>query len=452
MGIMRVCSLSVFPGNVFVIAAIILERNLQNVANYLILSLAVADLLVAVLVMPLGAVYEISKEWTFGTQLCDIWTMSDVLCCTASILHLLAIAVDRYWAVTQVHYIHSRTIRTVSGMIAAIWFTSVFVSLAPMFGWKDNNFETRVNVEKTCMVSQDVSYQVFATMATFYVPLVVILLLYWRIFLTARNRLRTRQAQKAQVPHSVRKSNPLAGAKAHRNGSHASEAKMSAKNRVKTVLIRRSKPKMEIPLEQAEEAEETAFQTLPGSRTRLYSDGAIHHQPMGPLDDSPTSRGEHSPSCPKNSPTNSVMSQGCQTERSAARPLGLGKGAADQGKRASKRQKAKRNSSLIRHQKEKKHVSLEAKRERKAAKTLAIVTGAFIVCWLPFFILALLMPIFKSHEFDGRLVSFFLWLGYFNSTLNPIIYTVFSPEFRQAFQRLLFGKATNQSHRPRHLQ
>jgi 5-hydroxytryptamine receptor 1 len=47
------------PGNVFVIAAILLERNLQSVANYLILSLAVADLLVAVLVMPLGAVYEV---------------------------------------------------------------------------------------------------------------------------------------------------------------------------------------------------------------------------------------------------------------------------------------------------------------------------------------------------------------------------------------------------------
>lgn len=49
-----------FAGNFFVIAAIILERNLQSVANYLILSLAVADLLVAVLVMPLGAVYEVN--------------------------------------------------------------------------------------------------------------------------------------------------------------------------------------------------------------------------------------------------------------------------------------------------------------------------------------------------------------------------------------------------------
>ena len=73
----------------------------------------------------------------------------------------------------------------------------------------------------------------------------------------------------------------------------------------------------------------------------------------------------------------------------------------------------------------KKHVSLEVKRERKAAKTLAIVTGSFIACWLPFFFVALLMPIFGPENFNQHLVDFFLWLGYFNSTLNPIIYTIF---------------------------
>lgn len=88
-------SLLLIAGNVFVIAAILLEKNLQSVANYLILSLAVADLLVACLVMPLSAVYEISREWKLGPELCDMWTSSDVLCCTASILHLVAIALDR---------------------------------------------------------------------------------------------------------------------------------------------------------------------------------------------------------------------------------------------------------------------------------------------------------------------------------------------------------------------
>jgi 5-hydroxytryptamine receptor 1 len=191
-------TLTTIVGNVFVIAAIILERNLQSVANYLILSLAVADLLVAVLVMPLGAIYEISQEWMFGATLCDMWTTCDLLCCTASILHLLAIATDRYWAVTQVNYIHQRNIRTIGTMILLIWLTSVIVSLAPLMGWKDDGFLTRIK-EGACMISQDVAYQVFATMSTFYVPLLVILILYAKIFMTARNRLRKRAAQKAKV-------------------------------------------------------------------------------------------------------------------------------------------------------------------------------------------------------------------------------------------------------------
>jgi 5-hydroxytryptamine receptor 1 len=94
---------------------------------------------------------------------------------------------------------------------------------------------------------------------------------------------------------------------------------------------------------------------------------------------------------------------------------------------------------MTNNQRRDKKESLEAKRERKAAKTLAIITGAFVVCWLPFFILALLMPLCDACYISDYIQSFFLWLGYFNSTLNPVIYTIFSPEFRQAFKRILCG-------------
>lgn len=84
--------------------------------------------------------------------------------------------------------------------------------------------------------------------------------------------------------------------------------------------------------------------------------------------------------------------------------------------------------------------TIETKRERKAAKTLAIITGAFVVCWLPFFLMALLLPLCgETCSLNDKVASLFLWLGYFNSTLNPVIYTIFSPEFRQAFKRILFG-------------
>ncbi|KAK1122327.1 hypothetical protein K0M31_009549 [Melipona bicolor] len=83
--------------------------------------------------------------------------------------------------------------------------------------------------------------------------------------------------------------------------------------------------------------------------------------------------------------------------------------------------------------------TIESKRERKAAKTLAIITGAFVACWLPFFLVALLRATCEACEPPELMASVFLWLGYFNSTLNPVIYTVFSPEFRQAFKRMLCG-------------
>lgn len=101
---------------------------------------------------------------------------------------------------------------------------------------------------------------------------------------------------------------------------------------------------------------------------------------------------------------------------------------------------AKNSDSTPVQPKKSKKESLDAKREKKAAKTLAIITGAFVVCWLPFFAIALLMPVCPSCWMSDVMFSFFLWLGYFNSTLNPIIYTIFSPEFREAFKRILCGK------------
>lgn len=100
---------------------------------------------------------------------------------------------SRYWAVTQVDYIQARRNgKRIGIMILLVWMTAVIVSIAPFFGWKDPDYLARVNVQKKCLVSQDIGYQIFATLATFYVPVTAILILYWRIFQTARKRLHKR--------------------------------------------------------------------------------------------------------------------------------------------------------------------------------------------------------------------------------------------------------------------
>ncbi|XP_045475625.1 5-hydroxytryptamine receptor-like isoform X2 [Harmonia axyridis] len=413
-------------GNVFVIAAILLERYLQNVANYLVVSLAVADLMVACLVMPLGAVYVISNNWIMGPEICDLWTSTDVLCCTASILHLVAIAVDRYWAVTNVDYMHTRNSRRIGTMIVIIWGIALIVSLAPQIPqFKDPDYIKRIEERKQCIVSQDLKYQIFATSSTFYVPLFMIFILYWKIFQAARKQIRKRRELKGGGKLDIEEK--------INNNSRAPKNFI-----IKRIRIRRSAKKniseslacslvtmegqstttMEIVEEECEEKSEdtTAFTiSKPSSTPKQNSEAPLVSNNVSPEKSSTTNNGSAS----HQSHISDLSRVEIITKEIAQCPTSVDK--------------------LLPTKREKKE-TLEAKRERKAAKTLAIITGAFVVCWLPFFILALVLPLCKENcNISDYVMSFASWLGYFNSALNPVLYTIFNPEFRQAFKVILCG-------------
>ncbi|KAK7086495.1 hypothetical protein SK128_024344, partial [Halocaridina rubra] len=91
-----------------------------------------------------------------------------------------------------------------------------------------------------------------------------------------------------------------------------------------------------------------------------------------------------------------------------------------------------------RSQPQKSRLKFALAKERKASTTLGIIMSAFVVCWLPFFVLALVRPFLKRPSaIPAWVSSLFLWLGYANSLLNPIIYATLNKDFRKPFQEIL---------------
>lgn len=73
----------------------------------------------------------------------------------------------------------------------------------------------------------------------------------------------------------------------------------------------------------------------------------------------------------------------------------------------------------------------------KAAKTIAVVIGCFVLCWLPFFVVVLGHAHSRQFSYPIEVFNLIKWMSYLNSALNPVIYTFMNRVFRRAFKRLV---------------
>ncbi|KAG9262525.1 5-hydroxytryptamine receptor 1F [Astyanax mexicanus] len=321
--------------NSLVITAILVTRKLHQPANYLICSLAVTDLLVAVLVMPVSIIYIAEEEWVLGPIVCHLWLGVDVTCCTCSILHLAAIAHDRYRAITDaVAYSQKRTSRRAAATIIVLWVLSILVSLPPLMWRRFPNIREQIGdrVVMDCLIEHDhVAFTVYSTFGAFYIPLTLILVLYYKIYRAAQT-LRNRRGSSRLVQQTV-----------------------------SSVMI-----------------------------------SSERDAPLSPDTLSPIEKSFSDPSTD------------CDRVRIAPTT-----GRTIRSRRAP------------------------GARERRAALTLGLILGAFVICWLPFFLKEVIVNSCPSCSTSAFLADFLTWLGYLNSLINPLIYTIFNEDFKKAFQKLL---------------
>ncbi|XP_074784066.1 D(3) dopamine receptor [Athene noctua] len=345
--------LAIIFGNVLVCLAVLRERTLQTTTNYLVVSLAVADLLVATLVMPWVVYLEVTGGvWTFSRICCDIFVTMDVMMCTASILNLCAISIDRYTAVVKpVQYQYSTgqsSCRRVSLMIVVVWMLAFAVSCPLLFG-----FNTTAD-PSVCSISNP-SFIIYSSLVSFYLPFMVTLLLYVRIYLVLRQRQKKRTLT--------------------RQGSQSASTKPGYAHKLLTPFSLQR------------------YRSFCHEASLTKTPGTTQH---------------------------SRLEEGRKSTK-----LGLEVQRLSDGKTISSLKLAHQQPRLIQL------------RERKATQMLAIVLGAFIVCWLPFFLIHILNTHCPSCHVPPGLYSASTWLGYVNSALNPIIYTTFNTDFRKAFLKIL---------------
>ena len=104
-----------------------------------------------------------------------------MLCCTASILNLCAIALDRFYALHDpIEHARRRTVNFVLGMITLVWLVSCLICLPPLIGW--NDWPEIWTNETPCGLTQEPGYIVYSAMGSFYIPLAIISFVYFKIF------------------------------------------------------------------------------------------------------------------------------------------------------------------------------------------------------------------------------------------------------------------------------
>ena len=121
-------------GNILVILAFFLDRQIRQPTNYFILSLSVSDFLIGLLSMPILTIYIYAKEWPLNAIICDIWLSLDYTVCLTSIYTVLFITIDRFCSVKMpAKYRKWRTGRKINIMIAITWAGKDSHNLNPSF-------------------------------------------------------------------------------------------------------------------------------------------------------------------------------------------------------------------------------------------------------------------------------------------------------------------------------
>ncbi|XP_058470118.1 trace amine-associated receptor 4-like [Solea solea] len=183
-------SVLIMFGNLLVIISIVYFKQLHTPTNFLMLSLAVADLLVGLLVLPFSVVLFVRSYGSGQDLLCTIRGSIDMILCNSSILNLCIISVDRYYAVCHpLTYRVKINSRIVWIMILVSWTVSVLIGVGLGLSQNQNQSNNRCTLSPNKKKSSFIMGAIF----TFFIPTLMMSSIYLKILMVAQKQARSIQ-------------------------------------------------------------------------------------------------------------------------------------------------------------------------------------------------------------------------------------------------------------------
>ncbi len=323
-------------------------------------------------------------------------------------------------------YATKRTPARVLILICIIWIISILIASSHLFPiFRDK----RGRAPDQCHLIGNVPYTIISTVGAFYIPLIGMCIIYWKIFQAAKFRIRRKAFNTSQPtsPILIHQQNEVLSSSQTVTVNHHTELKKSPLNRLK--LIKKNHYiNDDIELDNPSTYSSSAnhnndYQLKAFRKSTKYCEDELNQQMNNSVPSTRrliTSTFSNDLSLPINTINN---------------PLATSNSSPTISPRFNHTHVVitDTNNTIVTKRKK-----IDIKRERKATKVLGVVMGCFILCWLPFFIEETICGIFHL-TINEKIISVLTWLGYLNSLLNPVIYTIFAPDFRQAFGKILFG-------------
>uniref|UniRef100_A0A667WQ83 Muscarinic acetylcholine receptor n=1 Tax=Myripristis murdjan TaxID=586833 RepID=A0A667WQ83_9TELE len=423
-------------GNILVMLSIKVNRHLQTVNNYFLFSLACADLIIGVFSMNLYTVYIIVGYWPLGPVVCDLWLALDYVVSNASVMNLLIISFDRYFCVTKpLTYPTRRTTKMAGLMIAAAWILSFILWAPAILFWQFIVGERTVPPGECYIQFLSNPAVTFGTaIAAFYLPVIIMTVLYIHISLASRSRVSKHKPEKKEK----RGINLLKSHLLKQNNNNESSPQASPRSTPKpsldsstTVLDavkngRLEEPKPVQPPEEKESSNDSSTAFIPPKEPKENTNS------MATPEVNPSSKWS------KIKIVTKQAGDECITAIEIVPPVEGGEKHSIPINRP--RTVARKFASIARSQVKRKRQM--AAREKKVTKTIFAILLAFIITWTPYNVMVLISTFCQSCVPD-TVWAIGYWLCYVNSTINPACYALCNATFKKTFKNLLLCQYKN---------